>query len=108
MRSRLVIVITASATLLSSLEAGAGRQRFSEVDLSGILDRVFQAYLPVAEDTHHGDTRAWRGPFNRPLGSGGIFDELLDADSRALAAILTVVVSISRRGVGHRSGWLAK
>lgn len=48
-----ILAIFRALLRISSLEAGSGRQRFSEVDLSGILDRVFQAYLPVAEDARH-------------------------------------------------------
>ncbi|WP_277978946.1 sensor histidine kinase [Sphingomonas phyllosphaerae] len=35
---------------IGTVEGGVGRQRFRMVDLSEILDRVHQAYLPVAED----------------------------------------------------------
>ena len=48
-----ILAIFRALLRISSLEAGAGKQRFSEVDLSEILDRVFHAYLPVAEDTQH-------------------------------------------------------
>ena len=48
-----ILAIFRALLRISSLEAGAGKQRFSEVDLSEILDRVFHAYLPVAEDAHH-------------------------------------------------------
>ena len=48
-----ILAIFRALLRISSLEAGAGKQRFSEVDLSEIVDRVFHAYLPVAEDAHH-------------------------------------------------------
>ena len=48
-----ILAIFRALLRISSFEAGSGRHRFSEVDLSRMLDRVFQAYLPVAEDEHH-------------------------------------------------------
>lgn len=48
-----ILAIFRALLRISSLEAGVGKHRFAEVDLSEILDRVFRAYLPVAEDTHH-------------------------------------------------------
>ena len=48
-----ILAIFRALLRISSLEAGAGKQRFAEVDLSEMLDRVFHAYLPVAEDAHH-------------------------------------------------------
>lgn len=48
-----ILAIFRALLRISSLEAGSGKQRFSRVDFSGVLDRVFQAYLPVAEDAHH-------------------------------------------------------
>ncbi len=48
-----ILAIFRALLRISSLEAGAGKQRFAEVDLSEMLDRVFHAYRPVAEDTHH-------------------------------------------------------
>lgn len=48
-----ILAIFRALLRISSLEAGAGKHRFAEVDLSEVLDRVFRAYLPVAEDTHH-------------------------------------------------------
>lgn len=41
---------------ISSLEAGAGRTRFGEIDLSGTIKRICEAYLPVVEDNEHGLT----------------------------------------------------
>ena len=38
---------------ISALEAGAGRQRIIEVDLSGLVSRVVEAYRVVAEDAGH-------------------------------------------------------
>ncbi len=35
---------------IGTLEGGVGRQRFTAVDLSEVMDRVCQAYLPVVED----------------------------------------------------------
>lgn len=48
-----ILAIFHALLRISSLEAGAGRHRFAEVDLSAILERVYQAYLPVAEDARH-------------------------------------------------------
>ena len=48
-----ILAIFRALLRISSLEAGAGKQRFAEVNLSEMLDRVFHAYLPVAEDAHH-------------------------------------------------------
>ena len=48
-----ILAIFRALLRISSLEAGAGKQRFSEVDLSEIMDRVFHAYVPVAEDASH-------------------------------------------------------
>ena len=48
-----ILAIFRALLRISSLEAGAGKQRFAEVDLSEMLDRVFNAYRPVAEDAHH-------------------------------------------------------
>lgn len=48
-----ILAIFRALLRISSLEAGAGKQRFAEVDLSEMLNRVFHAYLPVAEDAHH-------------------------------------------------------
>lgn len=39
---------------IGALEGGVGRQRFTAVDLSEVMDRVHLAYKPVAEDTGHG------------------------------------------------------
>jgi len=41
---------------ISLLEAGAGRHRIGEVDLSALMERVVDAYRPVAEDERHGLT----------------------------------------------------
>lgn len=35
---------------IGSLEGGVGRKRFTRVDLSELMDRIHQAYAPVAED----------------------------------------------------------
>ncbi len=35
---------------IGSLEAGAGRKRFAPIDFSDMVERVFRAYQPVAED----------------------------------------------------------
>jgi signal transduction histidine kinase len=48
-----ILAIFRALLRISSLEAGAGKQHFSEVDLSEMLNRVFHAYLPVAEDADH-------------------------------------------------------
>lgn len=38
---------------IAQIESGARRSRFQRVDLSGVLDTVLDAYLPVAEDAGH-------------------------------------------------------
>lgn len=38
---------------IGTLEGGVGRQRFARVDLSELMERIHQAYLPVAEDADH-------------------------------------------------------
>jgi signal transduction histidine kinase len=38
---------------ISSVEAGMGRQRIVETDLSELMKRLVDAYQPVAEDTEH-------------------------------------------------------
>ena len=38
---------------IGALEGGVGRRRFTRVDLSELMDRVQQAYAPVAEDAAH-------------------------------------------------------
>ncbi len=38
---------------ISALEAGAGRQRMTRVDLSALMATLFEAYRPVAEDAQH-------------------------------------------------------
>jgi signal transduction histidine kinase len=38
---------------IGALEGGVGRQRFTQVDLSEVMDRVHLAYKPVAEDSGH-------------------------------------------------------
>lgn len=38
---------------ISALEAGSGRQRMTKVDLSALMTNLFEAFLPVAEDTQH-------------------------------------------------------
>lgn len=38
---------------ISSLESGIGRQRLGEANLSEMMERVCQAYAPVAEDSGH-------------------------------------------------------
>ena len=48
-----ILAIFRALLRISSLEAGAGKQRFAEVDLSEIVHRVFHAYVPVAEDAQH-------------------------------------------------------
>lgn len=35
---------------IGTLEGGVGRQRFTTIDLSEVMDRVCQAYVPVVED----------------------------------------------------------
>lgn len=38
---------------ISSLEAGAGRERMTQVDLSALIQSLVEAYRPVAEDAQH-------------------------------------------------------
>lgn len=38
---------------ISSLEAGVGRKRFASIDVSEVVERVFRAYQPVADDQSH-------------------------------------------------------
>jgi len=45
-----ILAIFRALLRIGTLEGGAGRQRFERVHLSEIMDRVFQAYQPVAED----------------------------------------------------------
>ncbi|HEX3837399.1 MAG TPA: HAMP domain-containing sensor histidine kinase [Steroidobacteraceae bacterium] len=47
---------------ISQIEAGTRVQTFSAVDISALLERVYQFYLPVAEDCGH--------PLNRTLHPG--------------------------------------
>ncbi len=44
---------------ISQVEAGTRMQSFGRVDLSGLIERVYELYLPVAEDSQH--------PFSRNL-----------------------------------------
>jgi signal transduction histidine kinase len=48
-----ILAIFAALLRISSLEAGAGARRIAPVDLSEIVERVFEAYRPVAEDADH-------------------------------------------------------
>ena len=48
-----ILAIFRALLRISTLEAGVGKQRFAEVDLSEILERIFHAYRPVAEDSGH-------------------------------------------------------
>jgi signal transduction histidine kinase len=45
-----ILTIFRALLRIGSLEGGIGRQRFSIVDLSEIMNRVYLAYQPVAED----------------------------------------------------------
>jgi signal transduction histidine kinase len=45
-----ILAIFRALLRIGTLEGGVGRQRFARVDLSEVMDRVFQAYQPVAED----------------------------------------------------------
>jgi len=48
------ILATFQALLrIGTMEGGVGRQRFTRVDLSELMDRIHQAYQPVAEDAGH-------------------------------------------------------
>ena len=38
---------------ISQIEAGTRVQTFATVDLAAVLEKVYQFYLPVAEDSHH-------------------------------------------------------
>ncbi len=48
-----ILWIFRSLLRIGSLEAGAGRNRFALIDISEIIERVFRAYQPVAEDKRH-------------------------------------------------------
>ena len=57
------LLSTFSAVLrISQVEAGTRVQSFATVDLSNILERIYELYLPVAEDSRH--------PLSRDLSSG--------------------------------------
>jgi signal transduction histidine kinase len=46
-----IMTIFGALLRIGTIEAGAGRARFQRVDLSEIMQRVFLAYQPVAEDS---------------------------------------------------------
>ena len=48
-----VLAIFHALLRISSLEAGTSRKRFAPIDLTEMIERVFRAYLPVAEDKKH-------------------------------------------------------
>lgn len=45
-----IMVIFSALLRIGTIEAGAGRARFQQVDLSEVMERVLLAYQPVAED----------------------------------------------------------
>jgi signal transduction histidine kinase len=48
------LLVTFQALLrIGTVEGGVGRRRFAQVDLSELMDRIYQAYQPVAEDAEH-------------------------------------------------------
>ncbi|MEG3145805.1 HAMP domain-containing sensor histidine kinase [Sphingomonas sp. RT2P30] len=48
-----ILAIFRALLRISELEAGSGKHRFAAFDLSEVTERVFRAYLPVAEDAEH-------------------------------------------------------
>lgn len=48
-----ILTVFRALLRISVLEAGASQQRLVEVDLSALLERLFEAYRPVAEDAGH-------------------------------------------------------
>lgn len=45
-----IMIIFGALLRIGTIEAGAGRARFQQVDLSEVMERVLLAYQPVAED----------------------------------------------------------
>ncbi len=52
-----ILAVFRALLRISSLEAGAGRQRIGETNVSDLLNRIVEAYRPVAEDAAH--SLAW-------------------------------------------------
>ena len=48
-----ILAIFGALLRISALEAGNGRRRFARLDLSEVVDRVYRAYEPVADDSGH-------------------------------------------------------
>jgi len=48
-----ILTVFRALLRISALEAGAGRQRIAEVDLSALMTGLFEAFRPVAEDALH-------------------------------------------------------
>lgn len=48
-----ILTIFRALLRIASLEAGVGRKRFAPVDISEMIERVFRAYQPVAQDQGH-------------------------------------------------------
>lgn len=48
-----ILAVFRALLRISSLEAGAGRQRMKQVDLTALMQGLFEAYLPVVEDAQH-------------------------------------------------------
>ena len=48
-----ILAVFRTLLRISALEAGAGRRRIAQVDLSALTTRLFEAYGPVAEDAAH-------------------------------------------------------
>jgi len=52
-----VLSLFAALLRISQIESGTRVRSFAPVNLSELLERLFQLYLPVAEDSHHPLTR---------------------------------------------------
>lgn len=48
-----ILSIFSALLRIASLEAGVGRKRFALVDVSEMIERIFRAYQPVAQDHRH-------------------------------------------------------
>ncbi len=65
---------------ISQIEAGTRAQRFAAVDLSALLERAYQLFLPVAEDCRH--------PLSRRLVPGAI----IQGDAELLTQLFSNVI----------------
>lgn len=75
-----IMAIFAALMRIATIEAGAGRARFHQVDLSEVMQRVLLAYQPVAED----EGRSLTGEIE-----SGLF---VDGDADLLAQLFTNLV----------------